>query len=43
MTDLDSVLKSRDMTLPVVHLVKPLVFPVVMHECETWTIKKAEH
>ena len=43
MTDLDSVLKSRDMTLPVVHLVKPLVFPIVMHECETWTIKKAEH
>ena len=43
MTDLDSMLKSRDITLPTkVHLVKALVFPVVMYECESWTIKKAE-
>ena len=42
MTNLDSVLKSRDITLPTkVHIVK--VFPVVMYECESWTIKKAEH
>ena len=44
MTNLDSVLKSRDVTLPTkVHLVKAMVFPVVMYECESWTIKKAEH
>ena len=44
MTNLDSILKSRDITLPVkVHLVKALVFPVVMCGCEHWTIKKAEH
>ena len=44
MTSLDSILKSRDITLPTkVHLVKPMVFPVVMYGCESWTIKKAEH
>ena len=44
MTDLDSILKSRDITLPTkVHLVKAMVFPVVMYECESWTVKKAEH
>ena len=44
MTNLDSILKSRDMTLPTkVHLVKAMVFPVVMYGCESWTIKKAEH
>ena len=44
MTNIDSILKSRDITLPTkVHLVKAMVFPVVMHECESWTIKKAEH
>ena len=44
MTNLDSILKSRDITLPTkVHLVKAVVFPVVMYECESWTIKKAEH
>ena len=44
MTNLDSILKSRDITLPTkVHLVKAMVFPVVMHECESWTVKKAEH
>ena len=43
MTNLDSILKSRDITLPTkVHLVKAMVFPVVMYECESWTIKKAE-
>ena len=43
MTNLDSILKSRDTTLPTkVHLVKPMVFPVVMYGCESWTIKKAE-
>ena len=43
MTNLDSVLKSRDITLLTkVHLVKAMVFPVVMYECESWTIKKAE-
>ena len=43
-TNLDSILKSRDMTLPTkVHLVKAMVFPVVMYRCENWTIKKAEH
>ena len=43
MTNLDSILKSRDITLPAkVHLVKAMVFPVVMHGCENWTIKKAE-
>ena len=42
--DLDSILKSRDITLPTkVHLVKAMVFPVVMYGCENWTIKKAEH
>ena len=44
MTNLDSVLKSRDITLPTkVYLVKAMVFPVVMYGCESWTIKKAEH
>ena len=45
MTNLDSILKSRDIiTLPTkVHLVKAMVFPVVMHGCESWTIKNAEH
>ena len=44
MTNLDSILKSRDMTLPTnVCLVKTMVFPVVMYGCECWTIKKAEH
>ena len=44
MTKLDSILKSRDITLPAkVHLVKVMVFPVVMCRCENWTIKKAEH
>ena len=43
MTNLDSILKSRDITLPTkVHLVKAMVFPVVMHGCESWTVKKAE-
>ena len=43
LTNLDSIFKSRDITLPTeVHLVKALVFPVVMYECESWTIKKAE-
>ena len=43
MTNLDSILKSRDITLPTMgHLVKAMVFPVVMYECESWTIKKAE-
>ena len=42
--NLNSILKSRDITLPTkVHLVKAVVFPVVMYECESWTIKKAEH
>ena len=42
-TNLDSILKSRDITLPTkVHLVKAMVFPVVMHGCESWTVKKAE-
>ena len=44
MTNLDSILKSRDITLPTkVHLVKAMIFPVVMYECESWAIKKAEH
>ena len=44
MTNLDSILKSRDITLPTkVHLVKGMVFPVVVYGCESWTIKKAEH
>ena len=44
MTNLDSILKSRDITLPTkVHLVKAMVFPVVMYRCESWTVKKAEH
>ena len=43
MTNLDSILKSRDITLPAkVHLVKAMVFPVVIYRCESWTIKKAE-
>ena len=43
MTNLDSILKSRDITLPTkVHLVKAVVFPVVMYGCESWTVKKAE-
>ena len=44
MANLDSILKSRDITLPTkVHLVKAMVFPVVMYGCESWTIKKAKH
>ena len=44
MTNLDSILKGRDITLLTkVHLVKAMVFPVVMFECESWTVKKAEH
>ena len=44
MTNLDSVLKSRDPTLPTkVHLVNAIVFPVIMYGCESWTVKKAEH
>ena len=44
MTNLDSILKSRDITLPTkVHLVKAMVFPVVMYGCESWTVKKDEH
>ena len=44
MTNLDSILKSRDISLPTkVHLVKAMVFPVVMYGCENWTVKKAEH
>ena len=43
MINLDSILKSRDITLPIkVHLIKAIVFPVVMYGCESWTIKKAE-
>ena len=43
MTGIDSILKSRDITLPAkVHLVKAMIFPVVMYGCESWTIKKAE-
>ena len=43
MTNLDSILKSRDITLPTnIHLLKAMIFPVVMYECESWTIKKAE-
>ena len=43
-TNLGSILKSRDITLPTkVHLVKAMVFPVVMYGCESWTVKKAEH
>ena len=43
MTNLDSILKSRDITLPTkVHLVKAMAFPVVMYGCESWTVKKAE-
>ena len=43
MTNLDSILKSRDITLPKkVHLVKAMVFPIVMYGCESWTVKKAE-
>ena len=44
MSNLDSILKGRDITLPTkVHLVKAMVFPVVMYGCESWTVKKAEH
>ena len=44
MTNLDSILKGRDITLPTkVHLVKAMVFPVVMYRCESWAMKKAEH
>ena len=44
MTNLDSILKSRDITMPTkVHLVKAMVFPVVMYGCESWTVKKAEY
>ena len=44
MTNLDSIFKSRDITLPTkVHIVKAMVFPAVMYGCESWTVKKAEH
>ena len=44
MSYLDSILKGRDITLPTkVHLVKAMVFPIVMYGCESWTVKKAEH
>ena len=44
MTNLDNILKSRDITLPTkVHIIKAMAFPVVMYGCESWTIKKAEH
>ena len=44
MTNLDSVLKSRDITLPTqVHIVKAMVFPVVLYRCDSWTIRKADH
>ena len=44
MTNLDSILKSRDITLPTnVHVIKAMIFPVVMYGCESWTVKKAEH
>ena len=44
MTNLDSIFKSRDITLPTkVHLVKAMVFPVLMYGCESWTVKKTEH
>ena len=44
MTNIDTILKSRDITLPTnVHLAKAMVFPVVMYRCESWTLKKAEH
>ena len=44
MTHLDSILKSRNITLPIkIHLVKAMVFPVVIYSCESWTVKKAEH
>ena len=44
MTNLDSILKNRDITLPTkVRLVKAMVFPVVMYECESWAVKKVEH
>ena len=44
MTNLDSILKSRDITLPTkIHLVKAMVFPIVMYGCENWTVKKAKH
>ena len=44
MTNIDSIFKSRDITLPTkVHLVKAMIFPVVMYGCESWTVKKAEH
>ena len=44
MTNIDNILKSRDITLPTnIHLVKAMVFPVVMNGCESWTIRKAEH
>ena len=44
MTNLDNILKSRDITLPTkVRLVKAMVFPLVMYACESWTVKKAEH
>ena len=44
MSNLDSILKSRDITLPMkLHLIKAMIFPVVMYGCESWAIKKAEH
>ena len=44
MTNLDSILKSRDITLPTkIHIVKAMIFPIVMYGCDSWTIKKAEH
>ena len=43
-TNLDSILKSRDITLPTkVHIVKAMIFPLILYRCESWTIKKAEH
>ena len=43
MTNLDSILKSKDITLPIVCIVKAMVFPIIMYGCESWTIKKANH
>ena len=44
MTNLDNILKSRDITLPTkIHIVKPMIFPVVMYGCASWTVKMAEH
>ena len=44
MTNVDSILKSKDITLPTkVHIVKAMIFPIIMYRCENWTIKKTEH